>query len=158
MVSRRQCRYAIHILTTRAEATARLGGGARRPDCVRSKGWYHFSPVSAIVVTSAVNHRRIGRARAGRCARLGSGRWRGLRRPARRGCGCHRPTCAASPGRGSQQRHRLDGSRCRGDPPPHRSQSARSRRGGCDPNLSGCARARLAHVSITKFSLPPLQR
>jgi hypothetical protein len=35
----------------------------RRPDCVRSKGWYHFSQVSAIAVTSAVNHRRIGRAR-----------------------------------------------------------------------------------------------
>ena len=39
-------------------------GGARRPDCVRTKRWYHFSPVSTIVVTSAVNRRRIGRARS----------------------------------------------------------------------------------------------
>src|SRR5215471_942849 len=33
-------------------------------NCVRTKGWYHFSLVSAIVATSAVNLRRIGRARA----------------------------------------------------------------------------------------------
>jgi hypothetical protein len=40
-----------------------LRGGVRRPHCVPTKRWYHFLPVSAIVVTSAVNHRRIGRAR-----------------------------------------------------------------------------------------------
>jgi hypothetical protein len=40
---------------------------AARPDdlnCVWTEGWYHFSHMSAIVATSAVNHRRIGRARA----------------------------------------------------------------------------------------------
>src|SRR5438132_1904298 len=37
---------------------------SRWPDCVRTKGWYHFSLVSAIVATSVVNHRRIRRGRA----------------------------------------------------------------------------------------------
>jgi hypothetical protein len=46
------------------EGQVKSGSLTMRPDCVRAKGWYHFPLVSAIVAVSAVNHRRIRRARA----------------------------------------------------------------------------------------------